>query len=526
MCTIIGYCGKGDGLKYVEKGLEATVSRGPDDQRIIDVKEGILGFQRLSIMGLTPEGMQPFELDGNYVVCNGEIYGFLKQREMLKKKGYIFKSDSDCEILLPMYREYGVSMFSMLDAEFACIIYDAANHEFIVARDPIGIRPLYYGKSADGVMVFASEAKNLVDICKKIMPFPPGHYYKDGEFVCYCDITDVKEIIHDDLENVCKQIHDKLTAGVEKRLAADAKVGFLLSGGLDSSLVCAIAQKKSDKPIKTFAIGMNTDAIDLKYAKQVAEYIGSDHTEVIITKEDVINALEDVIHLLGTYDITTIRASMGMYLLCKAIHENTDIRVLLTGEISDELFGYKYTDFAPNAEEFQKESVKRVNELHMYDVLRADRCISVNSLEARVPFGDLDFVKYVMAIDPEMKLNKYNKGKYLLRHAFEGDYLPHDILYREKAAFSDAVGHSMVDYLKMYAEEQYSQVEFEEKASKYTHAKPFTKESLLYREIFERYYPDNSEMVVDFWMPNKEWEGCDVNDPSARVLSNYGDSGK
>ena len=162
----------------------------------------------------------------------------------------------------------------------------------------------------------------------------------------------------------------------------------------------------------------------------------------------------------------------------------------------------------------------------MYDVLRADRCISVNSLEARVPFGDLDFVKYVMAVDPEKKLNKYNKGKYLLRHAFEGDYLPHDILYREKAAFSDAVGHSMVDYLKEYAEGLYTDKELEEKSAAYSHAKPFTKESLLYREIFEKYYPNQSEMVVDFWMPNKEWEGCNVNDPSARVLSNYGESGK
>lgn len=525
MCTIMGYCGKGCGMESVTKGLEVTVSRGPDDCRIIDLQDGVLGFQRLSIMGLTPEGMQPFELNGNYAVCNGEIYGFLSLRDKLAAKGYTFKSDSDCEILLPMYKEYGTDMFAMLDAEFACIIYDHDAHEFIAARDPIGIRPLYYGTTADGVTVFASEAKNLVQICEKIMPFPPGHYYKNGEFTCYCDITAVEEVIHDDLETVCKNIHDKLVAGVEKRLAADAKVGFLLSGGLDSSLVCAIAQQKSDKPIKTFAIGMNTDAIDLKYAKQVADFIGSDHTEVIITKGDVLDALETVIHLLGTYDITTIRASMGMYLLCKAIHEQTDIRVLLTGEISDELFGYKYTDFAPSAAEFQKESVKRVHELHMYDVLRADRCISVNSLEARVPFGDLDFVKYVMAVDPEMKLNKYNKGKYLLRHAFEGDYLPNDILYREKAAFSDAVGHSMVDYLKEFAEGKYTQAEFEEKSAKYSHAKPFTKESLLYREIFEKYYAGNSEMVVDFWMPNKEWEGCNVNDPSARVLSNYGQSG-
>ena len=318
-----------------------------------------------------------------------------------------------------------------------------------------------------------------------------------------------------------------LIAGVEKRLVADAKVGFLLSGGLDSSLVCSIAAKKSDKPIKTFAIGMSGDAIDLKYARQVADYIGSDHTEVYMTPNDVISSLDELIHLLGTYDITTIRAGMGMYLVCKAIHEKTDIRVILTGEISDELFGYKYTDFAPSAEEFQKEAQKRISELHMYDVLRADRCISVNSLEARVPFGDIDFVKYVMSLDPEIKLNKYGKGKYLLRRAFQNKgYLPDEILYREKAAFSDAVGHSMVDYLKEYAQKQYSDKEFKEKCQNYTHARPFTKESLLYREIFEKYYPGQSEMIVDFWMPNRAWKGCDVNDPSARVLANYGDSGK
>ena len=308
--------------------------------------------------------------------------------------------------------------------------------EYIAARDHIGIRPLYYGYDKDGAIIFASEAKNLVQLTDKIMPFPPGHYYKGGRFVCYCDIAKVDSVCHDDLETVCRNIHDKLVTGVEKRLVADAKVGFLLSGGLDSSLVCAIAAKKSKEPIKTFAIGMSEDAIDLKYAKQVAEYIGSDHKEVFMTPDEVLASLETVIQLLGTYDITTIRASMGMYLVCKAIHEKTDIRVLLTGEISDELFGYKYTDFAPDATAFQEESQKRIRELHMYDVLRADRCISVNSLEARVPFGDIDFVKYVMSIDPELKLNKYGKGKYLLRHAFEeGDYLPEEILWREKAAF-------------------------------------------------------------------------------------------
>ena len=525
MCSIMGYCDCCAAFSDFEEGFKKTVSRGPDDSRIIDTGKGLLGFHRLAIMGLTPDGMQPFELDGSYVVCNGEIYGYEKIKEELAKK-YTFKSGSDCEILLPLYREYGVDMFKMLDAEFALIIYDGEEKKYIAARDPIGIRPLYYGYDKKGIIMFASEAKNLVGMCGHVMPFPPGHYYKDGEFVQYCDIAAVDEVCHDDLETVCKSIREKLIAGVDKRLVADAKVGFLLSGGLDSSLVCAIAARQSKKPIRTFAIGMSEDAIDLKYAKEVADYIGSDHTEVIMTKEQVIDSLEGVIRMLGTFDITTIRASMGMYLLCKWIHENTDIRVLLTGEISDELFGYKYTDFAPSAEEFQKESQKRIRELHMYDVLRADRCISANSLEARVPFGDLDFVKYVMSVDPEMKLNKYKKGKYLLRHAFEGDYLPLPILYREKAAFSDAVGHSMVDYLKAYAETKYTDDEMKLRAAKYPFATPFTKESLLYREIFEKYYPGQAEMVKDFWMPNKAWEGCDVNDPSARVLANYGASGE
>ena len=304
-------------------------------------------------------------------------------------------------------------------------------------------------------------------------------------------------------------------------------LGFLLSGGLDSSLVCAIAAKRLPHKIRTFSIGMDVDAIDLKYARMVADYIGSEHTEVIISKEDVIAALEPVVALLGTYDITTIRASIGMYLVCRAIHETTDIRVLLTGEISDELFGYKYTDFAPDAAAFQHEAEKRVRELHMYDVLRADRCISVNSLEARVPFGDLAFVDYAMSIDPALKMNRHNMGKYLIRKAFEGDHiLPDEILWRQKAAFSDAVGHSMVDDLKELAEETYTDAEFEMKRRRYDHARPFTKESLLYRELFEKYYPGQSAMVVDFWMPNRAWKGCDVTDPSARVLSNYGASGR
>lgn len=526
MCSIIGYIGSHLSEKEVQKYFDRTVSRGPDMTRILNLGNGFLGFHRLAIMGLNENGMQPFSAFGNSVVCNGELYGFRLLKKQLEEKGYEFQSESDCELLLPLYREYGTDMFRMLDAEFALIIYDGAKKQLIAARDPIGIRPLYYGYLKSGEIIFASEAKNLVGLCDRILPFPPGHYYMDEKFICYRDISKPVALIDDDVETACRKIHDKLEAGIIKRLDADAPVGFLLSGGLDSSLVCAVAARYLKKPIKTFSIGMDIDAIDLKYAKQVADYLGAEHTEVIISKEDVLKALPEVVALLGTYDITTIRASIGMYLVCKYIHEHTDLRVLLTGEISDELFGYKYTDFAPSPEAFQQEAEKRIRELHMYDVLRADRCISVNSLEARVPFGDLDFVEYVMALDPKRKVNSYGKGKYLLRHAFEGDYLPYDILMREKAAFSDAVGHSMVDDLKEYAESLYTDKQYEARRKKYSHATPFTKESLLYRELFERYYPGQAEMVVDFWMPNKSWEGCNVNDPSARVLTNYGDSGK
>lgn len=526
MCSFMVYTKNDIEEKDFLEGFEKIGYRGPDMTRT-DFTNGMWGFHRLAIMGLNENGMQPFYFKGNRVVCNGEIYGFRTLKKSLENEGYKFNSLSDCEILLPMYEKYKEKMFEKLDAEFACVIYDAALNDYIAARDPIGIRPLFYGysKASDSIM-FASEAKALVDLCNKVLPFPPGSYYKNGNFIKYYDATKYTRYNDEELAVIAKNIHDKLEKAVLKRIDSDAPIGYLLSGGLDSSLVCAIAARHSDKPIKTFAIGMSKDAIDLKYAREVADFIGSDHTEVFMDEKQVIDILREVIYHLETWDITTIRASIGMYLLTKWIHENTDIKVLLTGEVSDELFGYKYTDFAPNALEFQLESEKRIRELYMYDVLRADRSISGTSLEARVPFADLDFVNYVMGINPLKKLNTYNKGKYLLRIAFKDNYLPEDILYREKAAFSDAVGHSMVDYLKEYANNKYSDSEYLELIKKYKKHQPFTKESLLYREIFEEFYPGLSDMIVDYWMPNKNWEGCNVNDPSARVLKNYGASGK
>jgi asparagine synthase (glutamine-hydrolysing) len=504
------------------EALASIFHRGPDQvSHVEDMAH--MGFSRLAIMDLTDNGNQPFKYNSKYFMCNGEIYNHLSLRE---KYEFEYKSDSDCEVLISIFEAGGIeTLVKELDGEYALVIFDKETGDVCAARDAMGIRPLFYGYTKLGKISFASEVKALQEFCTDIKAFPPGSYYSKGEIRSFKNLAVVSKYLDHDLPEIYENINKLLTEGVKKRLQSDAPVGFLLSGGLDSSLVCAIAQKYSDKPIKTFGIGMTDDAIDLKYAKEVADYIGSDHTEVIIDKEDVLSSIKDVIHHLESYDITTVRASVGMYLICKYIKENTGVKVLLTGEVSDEIFGYKYTDFAPSAHEFQKEAAKRVKELYEYDVLRADRCISAHSLEARVPFSDTNFVEYVMSIDPKKKMNSYGQGKYLLRKAFEGDLLPHSILYREKAAFSDAVGHSLVDYIKEYAESIYSEKEVEAAKEKYSFATPFTKESLLFRDIFEEFYPRKSYLVSGFWMPNKEWENCDVKDPSARVLPNYGASG-
>ncbi|MCB9091354.1 MAG: asparagine synthase B [Halobacteriovoraceae bacterium] len=527
MCGFLVSTDPQQSLEGFETEFQKLAHRGPDHHVTVKTLNGIFGFHRLSIMDLSESGNQPFESEGDVLVCNGEIYNHRSLKSELSAE-FSFHSHSDCEVLLPLIRKYGIKKaMKKLDAEFALVMWSEKDKKFFAARDPIGIRPLFYGKlKTSQKLIFSSELKALSKICETVETFPPGHYYDGTEILPYVDLTTHSEYCYDSIDKIYQQIHDKLVRGVVKRLDSDAPLGFLLSGGLDSSLVCSIAAKHLKKPIKTFSIGMETDAIDLKYARDVAKSIGSDHTDVIMTKDDVLEALKEVIWHLETYDITTIRASIGMYLVCKYIKEHTPVKVILTGEVSDEIFGYKYTDFAPNAEEFQAEAKKRVDELYMYDVLRADRCISANSLEARVPFSDQDFVHYVMSLNPIIKMNQYGAGKFLLRKAFDhSDYLPHHILWREKAAFSDAVGHSMVDYLKQAAEEKYTEEDLTRARDTFLHALPFTKESLMYREIFEELFPGRSYLVKDFWMPNKSWKNCDVQDPSARVLPNYGKSG-
>lgn len=521
MCGIIVSTSKEPDSLSLRKKLD---NRGPDQSKIVIVDDISFSFHRLAIMDLDDTGMQPFQYKGCTLVANAEIYNYKEIKEQVNEYEYV--GDSDCEVLLPFYQIFKEDFFQYLDAEFAIVIYDSNTKSVIAGRDPIGIRPLFYGyHKKDKKILFASEVKALFSIVDKVFPFPPGHYYKDGIFTKYTTITEISSYHDHLLHEISDNINAKLTKGVIKRINSDAPIGYLLSGGLDSSLVCSIASKYSKEKIKTFAIGMNKDPIDLKYAKEVSEYLVTDHTEVVMTKEDIICSIEKVIYALETYDITTIRASIPMHILARYIHENTKIKVLLTGEVSDELFGYKYTDFAPDPIAFQNESIKRINELYMYDVLRADRCLATNSLEARVPFADLDFVSYVLRIPPFFKMNRYKMGKFLLRNAFDVGYLPQSILYRDKAAFSDAVGHSMVDYLKEFAENKYTNSQFESKRLRYSPI-PISKEALLYRDTFEKYYPMHGHLITDYWMPNKEWEGCNVDDPSARVLPNYGKSGE
>jgi len=528
MCGFSVYTGSDKMLRLrTVSEFQKIKYRGPDNSVYLDLGDkGWMGFHRLKIIDTSDDGNQPLTYKNLHLVANGEVYNY-KSLQKEYSDSYDFQSESDCEVIIPMFIELGMlETAKRLDAEFVCVIYDSDQNKYFAARDPIGIRPMFYGYAKDGSILFASEMKAISDLCEEVKPFPPGHIYDGSKFISYRDISAVTSYCDDEMEDVFLKINDLLTKGVEKRLHADVPVGFLCSGGLDSSVVCAIAARILDKPIRTFAVGIDIDPIDTKYARIVADYLGAEHTEVLFTKQDVFDTLSTLIYNIETYDITTIRASMGMYLVSKYISENTDIKVLMTGEIADEIFGYKYTDFAPTPGAFQKEAEKRLDEIYMYDVLRADRSISSNGLEARVPFGDLDFVDYIMSIPPEKKMNFTGIGKYILRKAFEGDYLPHDILYREKAAFSDAVGHSVVDSLKAYAEEMYSDADLLDAQKHYLHASPISKESLMYREIFESHFPGRSETVVDFWMPNKEWDNCDVNDPSARVLPNYGKSGE
>src|SRR4030042_1159023 len=341
MCGFTVYTGKNKKLRLrVPYEFRKVRYRGPDNTYTEDFGDnGWMGFHRLKIIDTSDRGNQPIVYRNIHLICNGEIYNY---PELRKKYGntYTFQSDSDCEVIIPMFLEKGIRKTALgLDAEFVFVIYDSLQKKDFAARDPVGIRPMFYGYSDEGDIMFASEMKALHSVCKDVKPFPPGHYYDGEQFYSYRDISQVSNYYDDDIDEVCRKINHLLTMGVKKRMVADVPVGFLCSGGVDSSLICAIGARLVDKPVRTFAVGIDDGPIDTKYARIVADYLGAEHTEVLFSRQDLFDTLSTLIYNIESYDITTVRASIGMYILCKYIRENTDIKVLLTGEISDEIFG-------------------------------------------------------------------------------------------------------------------------------------------------------------------------------------------
>jgi asparagine synthase (glutamine-hydrolysing) len=459
--------------------------RGPDDFTHVRVDDTHLMFWRLAINGLGPVGTQPIEHNGKHLIANAEIYNHL---ELGGIPGH-----SDCEIILPLIEEHGLfRTCEIISGDFA-FVYTDGKHTW-AARDRVGVRPLFYCKVPGGSISFASEIKALTHLGGLVEIFPPGTLYdpKLNRFITWAPNYWDHPRIDDDVDFVKSHIRHLLTEAVEKRVNnTERPVGFFLSGGLDSSIIAAIGKKFLGK-IKTFSIGLE-GAPDLIAARKMADFLESDHTEVKFTIDEGLQAVRDVIWHLETFDTTTVRASIPMYLLSKYIKENTDIRVILSGEGSDELFGgYLYFHDAPNVEEFLHETTRLVRDVHMFDVLRADRTTAAHGLELRVPFFDRDVIDYVMdGFDPDLKMPRGKWEKYLLRDAFD-DMLPMEICWRQKNGMSDAVGYAWVDALKKNGEDKY-------------------------RTIFEKYFGKNFHLCPYMWMP--KWS--EATDPSARFLTQF-----
>jgi asparagine synthase (glutamine-hydrolysing) len=443
--------------------------------------------------------------DNTMLVCNGEVYNHL---ELGGTKG-----ESDCAVIQPLIESVGIlETVNTINGDFAFVWSNG--DKFYAARDRVGVRPLFFTKLDDG-MAFASEAKALLHFGTQIMHFPPAHIYDSelGQFTCYAPMYYPMPNNFNSLPDIRDAIRDKLTDAVKLRMeTSERPVGFFLSGGLDSSIIAAIGASLSKKPIRTFSIGLSgQDSPDLIAARKVAKHLGSDHTEVTFNVETGIAALKTVIWHLETYDTTTVRASVPMFLLSKYIVDQTDIRVILSGEGSDELFGgYLYFHKAPTTDKFLMETNRLVRDVFMFDVLRADRCTSAHGLELRVPFFDPDFIEYVMdGFSPEVKKPKDGVEKMILRESFK-DFLPEDILMRQKNGMSDAVGYSWVDGIKRYADNHCFWEKFFVKT-------PGTAEECLYKFIYNELFPE--ELVSYKWMP--KW--TDATDPSARYLDNFQD---
>lgn len=515
--------------KYeLRESFNKIKGRGPDNSYFSEIHNGTyLGFHRLAITDTDEKSNQPFTCDKYYFMCNGEIYNY---KELIIEHDLKVNTTSDCEAVFLLYLKYGIDKtVELTKGEYAFIIVEIGDKlKVTCARDQFGVRPLFYYIDYQTV-IFSSEIKGMIDLIDKngvIKVFTPGttsnvfvendeiifnskHFYNPISFLK----SDHKKL---SIENIHKNIRELFVSSVKKRLHSSRKIGCLLSGGLDSSIVSSVVSKFLPYKLETFTIGLE-NGTDLKYAKQVSEHIGSKHTEIIVTPKDALDAIDRTIYATESYDITTVRASVWQLLLAEYISK-TDIKVLLVGEGSDELLqGYIYFKNRPNCAESFKDSLRLLKNIHLFDGLRADRCMSNNGLEIRVPFLDIDFTNYVLSLDPNL-LNDTNLEKKLFRDSFkDSGFLPENVLYRKKEAFSDGVStleKSWFQTIKEYIDEKVDDAEYHENKDKYrTH----TKESYYYRKKFEEYFRGQSSLIPYYWMPS--WSN--TNDPSARTLEIY-----
>jgi asparagine synthase (glutamine-hydrolysing) len=561
MCGIWALLGKELGPDAVKHWIKQLANRGPEAARVVAGTKFQMGFTRLAINGLNEAGMQPMmDPKGRWHwVCNGEIYNW---RDLASRFGLETKSGSDCEVIGNLFASLGVNtdartFFRSLDGVFSIVIVDAQEEIAYVARDPYGVRPLFIGYALGepitgptSVMCLADEAGNKRPIerifftselkglpigeCVAVEPFPPGHYaaydlktMRRIGFEPYHTVPWLKNPALGSKENAEKAIRHALTEAVKKRMMTQRPVAALLSGGLDSSLIAALVQKELNQvgapPLKTFSIGFKGSE-DLKYARMVADHIGSDHHEILMTPADFLDAIPAVIRDIESFDITSVRASVGNWLVSREIRRRTDCKVVFNGDGSDEVFGgYLYFYNAPSDEAFEAESGRLLEDIHMFDVLRSDRCISSHGLEARTPFLDKQFVAVARSV--ATSLRRPVKGecveKYILRQAFAGtNLLPDAVLYRKKEAFSDGVSSNEKSWYQICQEHAVAEVgdDWQEKASIFKHLTPQTAEAYYYRVHFDRLYRNAETCIPYFWMP--KWSPG-TTDPSARTLSHY-----
>ncbi len=504
MCGIIGIFDFTESLFLVrEKALKMASlvrHRGPDWSGIFSDEKAVLAHERLSIVDVE-HGAQPLinKENGNVLAVNGEIYNHMLLHEKLKKD-HQWQTKSDCEIILYLYEEYGPEFLDMLNGIFAFILYDKKKGDYFVARDHIGIEPLYIGWDKDGVIHIASEMKALDGFCYKVQEFPPGHYYigSEKEFVKWYKPKWKEEIPTQELS--LEKLRKGLEDAVKRQLMSDVPYAVLISGGLDSSVIAAIATKYRKKRIESgdkeeawwprlhsFSIGLEGSP-DLKAARKVADHLGTAHHEIVFTIQEGFDALKDVIYHLETFDVTTVRAATPMYLMSRKI-KSMGIKMVLSGEGADEVFGgYLYFHMAPDSKEFHEETIKKLSLLSKFDCLRANKSTAAWGLEARVPFLDKEFLDIAMSFDPKEKMCSGDKiEKYILRKAFE-DYLPEEIVWRQKEQFSDGVGYGWIDYLKDYTKKTITDEMMENAKHRFPVQTPTSKEEYFYREIFESHF--------------------------------------